>query len=43
MDARGRETGWLSSTLRALATLCFGDMDTLLNTNNNKSVRLQQE
>ena len=38
MDARGREAGWLSSTLRALATLCFGDMDTLLNTNNNKSI-----
>jgi hypothetical protein len=38
MDARGRESGWLSSTLRALATLCFGDMDTLLNTNNNKSI-----
>jgi len=38
MDARGRESGWLSSTLRALATLCFGDMDTLLNTNNNNSI-----
>jgi hypothetical protein len=38
MDARGREAGWLSSTLRALATLCFGDMDTLLNTNNNNSI-----
>ncbi len=38
MDARGRESGWLSSTLRALATLCFGDMDTLLNTNSNKSI-----
>lgn len=31
-DARGREAGWLSSTLRALASLCFGDMDTLVNT-----------
>lgn len=30
-DARGREAGWLSSTLRALASLCFGDMDTLVN------------
>jgi hypothetical protein len=38
MDTRGRESGWLSSTLRALATLCFGDMDTLLNTNNNNSI-----
>jgi hypothetical protein len=38
MDTRGRESGWLSSTLRALATLCFGEMDKLLNTDNNKSV-----
>lgn len=38
MDTRGREAGWLSSTLRALATLCFGEMDKLLNTDNNKSV-----
>ena len=38
MDTRGRESGWLSSTLRALSTLCFGDMDKLLNTDNNKSV-----
>ncbi|MHC4679496.1 MAG: ATP-binding protein [Planctomycetota bacterium] len=37
MDTRGRESGWLSSTLRALSSLCFGDMDKLLNTNNNKS------
>ena len=27
MDTRGRESGWLSSTLRALSTLCFGDTD----------------
>ncbi len=38
MDTRGRESGWLSSTLRALATLCFGDMDKLVNSNNNKSI-----
>jgi len=38
MDTRGRESGWLSSTLRALSTLCFGDMDKLLNTNNNQSI-----
>jgi hypothetical protein len=38
MDTRGRETGWLSSTLRALSTLCFGDMDKLLNTDDNKSI-----
>ncbi|MBN2457173.1 MAG: hypothetical protein JXB29_11670 [Sedimentisphaerales bacterium] len=28
----------ISSTLRALATLCFGDMDKLVNSNNNKSI-----
>lgn len=38
MDTRGREAGWLSSTLRALSSLCFGDMDKLLNTNNNQSL-----
>ncbi len=38
MDTRGRESGWLSSTLRALSSLCFGDMDKLLNTNNNISL-----
>ncbi len=38
MDTRGRESGWLSSTLRALSSLCFGDMDKLLNSNNNKSL-----
>jgi hypothetical protein len=27
----GREAGWLSSALRALASLCFGEMDTLVN------------
>jgi hypothetical protein len=38
MDLRGRESGWLSSTLRALSSLCFGDMDTLLNTHSNESL-----
>jgi len=38
MDTRGRESGWLSSTLRALSTLCFGDMDKLVNSDNNKSI-----
>jgi hypothetical protein len=28
MDTRGREAGWLSSTLRALSSLCFGGMAT---------------
>ena len=35
-NARGREAGWLSSTLRALASLCFGDMDSLVNEGNNQ-------
>lgn len=37
-DARGREAGWLSSTLRALSSLCFGEMDTMLNTSQNQSL-----
>jgi len=37
-EARGREAGWLSSTLRALASLCFGDMDTLVNTGENQNL-----
>jgi len=37
-DARGREAGWLSSTLRALASLCFGDMDVLVNTGENQNL-----
>lgn len=37
-DTRGREAGWLSSTLRALASLCFGDMDTLVNTGENQNL-----
>jgi len=31
INARGREAGWLSSTLRALASLCFGEMGDLVN------------
>lgn len=27
----GREAGWMSSALRALSSLCFGEMDVLLN------------
>jgi len=33
--AVGREAGWMSSALRALASLCFGEMDTLLNEGND--------
>jgi len=39
-DARGREAGWFSSTLRALASLCFGDMDALVNTGENQNLEL---
>jgi hypothetical protein len=38
MDTRGRESGWLSSTLRALSTLCFGDMERLVNSSNNNTI-----
>ncbi len=31
-NARGRESAWLSSTLRALSSLNFGEMEKLLNT-----------
>ena len=38
MDTRGRESGWLSSTLRALSSLCFGGMGDLLNSASNTSI-----
>ncbi|MCC6681641.1 MAG: ATP-binding protein [Phycisphaeraceae bacterium] len=31
----GRESGWMSSALRALSSLCFGEMDALFNTGTN--------
>ena len=34
-DPRGREINWLSSTIRAVSSLCFGDMNDLLNIDNN--------
>jgi len=37
-DAKGREAGWLSSTFRALASLCFGEMDTLVNRGENRNL-----
>lgn len=33
-DAKGRESQWLASTLRAVAMLCFGEMDRILNHGN---------
>lgn len=30
-NAKGREVGWITSTLRAVATLCFGEMGRVLN------------
>ena len=30
-ECKGRETQWLASALRAVATLCFGEMDRILN------------
>ena len=35
-DAKGREAGWLASTLRALASMCFGDMDRVVNAGLNQ-------
>ncbi len=37
-NAKGREAGWLSSTFRALSSLCFGEMDTLVNQGENRSL-----
>ena len=34
-ETSGREAGWASSALRALASLCFGEMDTLVNQDND--------
>ena len=31
-ESKGRETQWLASALRAVATLCFGELDRILNT-----------
>ncbi len=36
----GREAAWLSSALRALASLCFGEMDTLVNQADRRLNRL---
>lgn len=35
----GRETLWLSSALRTIHSLCFGPMDTVVNTQNNASLK----
>jgi hypothetical protein len=47
-ECKGRETQWLASALRAVATLCFGEMNRILNTGNyplaellNKNVILE--
>jgi hypothetical protein len=39
----GREAGWLSSALRALASLCFGEMDTLVNQGHCNLQRLLEQ
>ena len=35
----GRETLWLSSALRAIHSLCFGQMDRIVNTDSNDSLK----
>ncbi|MCA9443500.1 MAG: DUF87 domain-containing protein, partial [Candidatus Omnitrophica bacterium] len=37
-DTKGREAGWWSSLMRALSSLCFGDMDELINTEENGNI-----
>jgi len=38
--AKGREANWLSSTLRAISTICFGEMNRLTNTGNQQIEQL---
>ena len=35
---KGREQNWMTSTLRAVSTLCFGEMDNLINTGRNEGL-----
>lgn len=35
-DSKGREAGWLASALRALSSMCFGDMDQVINSGLNQ-------
>jgi len=37
-DTKGREAGWWSSLMRALSSLCFGDMDELINSVENGNI-----
>jgi hypothetical protein len=39
-QAKGREANWLSSTLRAISTICFGEMNRLTNTGNQQIEQL---
>jgi hypothetical protein len=34
-NPKGREINWLSSTMRAVSSLCFGEMDKVVNIDNN--------
>jgi len=42
-EAKGREANWLSSTLRAISTICFGEMNRLTNTGNQQIEQLLKE
>jgi rhodanese-related sulfurtransferase len=42
-ESKGRETQWLASALRAVATLCFGEMDRILNTGHYPIDRLLEQ
>lgn len=41
--SKGRETQWLASSLRAVATLCFGEMNRILNLGNYSLAKLLNE
>jgi len=38
--SKGREAGWMSSAIRALSSLCFGDMDALVNQGHSDIAKL---
>ena len=39
-DSPGREAGWMSSAMRALSSLCFGEMDVLVNQGSDDLIKL---
>jgi hypothetical protein len=38
-DAKGREANWMTSTLRAISVLCFGEIDRVVNAQTNTNLK----